>query len=85
MKLMRVGPAGRETPALLDVTGRELIAVEAGVTDDAAVRAAVEAAATRAATYGDITSATDQLTRTLSRQERDMVFRGTAGRFHRIE
>ena len=33
--------------AALDVTGRELIAVEADVTDDAAVRAAVEAAATR--------------------------------------
>jgi NAD(P)-dependent dehydrogenase (short-subunit alcohol dehydrogenase family) len=33
--------------AALDVTGGELIAVEADVTDDAAVRAAVEAAATR--------------------------------------
>jgi NAD(P)-dependent dehydrogenase (short-subunit alcohol dehydrogenase family) len=33
--------------ATLDVTGSELIAVEADVTDDASVRAAVEAAATR--------------------------------------
>jgi L-fuconolactonase len=40
---------------------------------------------TLAATYGDVTSAADQLTRALSRQERDMVFRETAGRFYRID
>ena len=39
---------------------------------------------TLAATYQEVTSAADQLTRTLSWHEREMVFRRTASRFYRI-
>jgi hypothetical protein len=47
-------------------------------------RLAVVEVCTLAATYHEVTSAADQLTRTLSGHERDMAFRGTASRFYRL-